>query len=188
MALSFDTISFFLTAIGLEVDGNFLCNHEADYVSKRLKHYYRENSNVNENEILQYARTIITDIENVLNHIRSTKWFLHSKEYVVFENDSYKYRTGSNATINLSHIGRDLLVPLIDYINMKEFAYYGYESANIDVSNTFIDFSFSFPIDFDEYIDKYFKKQKRNYDNVVDDVVDDVVDVVDDVEKTLYLY
>jgi len=164
MSLSFDTLSFFLTTIGLQVDDDFLCTHEVEYVTKRLQQFYEENNgNVDEYQILQYARTVISDIEYVLNHIRSSEWFSYGQKYVLSENESYKYGIDIDATIDLIPIGRNINVSLPTYVNMKEFAYYGYTSSNIAVCDQFIDFpfSFSFPINFDKYLNEFPQKQQK---------------------------
>ena len=162
MSISFDMLSFFLTTIGLQVDGDFLCAHEAEYVTKRLQKFYEDNDEkVDNTQIIEYARTIISDIKYVLNHIRSTEWFAYGRDYVLFENESYKYRIGTDATIDLKQFGRNMNVPLTKYVNMKEFAYFGYTSSNIAVCDQFIDFPFSFPIDFDEYLSEFSQKQQK---------------------------
>lgn len=166
--MSFDTLVSFLTTIGLQVDGDFLCKHEADYVSKRLsKFYHQKNGIIDEHQILEYAKTIISDIEHVLVHIRSSEWFNYGRDYVLFVNEAYTYRVGTDAVIDLTEYGRDMKVSLVDYVKMKEFAYYGYKPANISIADQIIDFSFSFPIDFDEYLDEYPNpnnlSQKRSY-------------------------
>lgn len=162
MSLSYDILTFFLTTIGLQVDGDFLCKHEAEYVTKRLEQFYDEHpEKMDDSQIIEYARTIIADIEYVLNHIRSSEWFAYSRDCVLSENESYKYNVGVDAIIDLTDFGRNMTVSLNDYVKMKEFAYYGYTSANYAVSGQYIDFSFSFPIDFDEYLDQFSQKQQK---------------------------
>ena len=172
MSLSYDIITFFLTTIGLQVGGDFLCKHEAEYVKRRLEKFYDEHpEKVDDDQIIEYAKTIISDIEYVLQHIRSTDWFAYGRDYVLFENESYKYRIGNDAFIDLVDYGRNMKVSLNDYVKMKEFAYYGYTGANYAVSDKYINFSFSFPIDFDKYLDEFPQKRQNiecdDYDEIL---------------------
>jgi hypothetical protein len=168
MNVSFDTLSSFLTLIGLQTDNDFLCKHESDYVSQKLNEFFESKSgNVNTDELIEYAKTIVSDIEQVLDHIRSTEWFRYSKDIILDMNESHKYNVSCDATIDMNQFGRNIIMSLSDFVKTKEFAFYNQEYIVREIVECFENAPHIFPINFDDYMKRFMRKHKADdYDDV----------------------
>lgn len=162
MDISFDTLSSFLTLIGLQTNNDFLCKHETDYVIQKLNEFFEShNGNVNTEELIEYSKTIVSDIEQVLKHIRSTKWFRFSQFEFLMDHSDYDF-INDEKVIDMNQYGKNIKLSVRDFIKTKEFAFYNHEYTISEIAEWVGDAPCIFPIDFDEYTKKFMRKHQAD--------------------------
>jgi hypothetical protein len=167
---SFDSTCFALVTLGYNASGDFLCKHEQEYITKKLNEFYHENGGIDENitidQVISKFHEIVENIEIVYTKIKQSLWYQAERDIAIDEDASYHYRVGSHVYINDT--------PLNEYVNKREFAYYGYPNAYYEIIENFEDAPRIRLIDFDTFLNtgsfnserKTTKRKRSFYSNL----------------------